>query len=88
MKLAIIGSGISGLGAAYVLSRAHDVEVFERAARAGGHTRTIHHEGPAPPEHLVQLPCAFCSASVTTAAAEAPLALLSVGAGLNDRRGR
>ncbi len=45
MKLAIVGSGISGLGAAHVLSRAHDVQVFERAARAGGHTRTIRHDG-------------------------------------------
>ena len=43
MKIAILGSGISGLGAAYVLSRAHDVEVFEREPRAGGHTRTIRH---------------------------------------------
>lgn len=45
MKVAIVGSGISGLGAAYVLSRAHDVEVFERDSRAGGHTRTIRHDG-------------------------------------------
>ncbi len=45
MKLAIVGSGISGLGAAHVLSRAHDVQVCERAARAGGHTRTIRHDG-------------------------------------------
>ena len=30
MRIAIVGTGISGLGAAYLLSRAHDVEVFER----------------------------------------------------------
>ena len=47
MKIAIVGSGISGLGAAHVLARTHDVEVFERDARAGGHTRTIHHAGRA-----------------------------------------
>lgn len=41
MRIAVVGSGISGLGAAYVLSLAHEVEVFEREARAGGHTRTI-----------------------------------------------
>ena len=45
MKVAILGSGVSGLGAAHVLSRTHDVEVFERASRAGGHTRTIRHDG-------------------------------------------
>ena len=45
MKIAILGSGVSGLGAAHVLSRAHDVEVFERDSRAGGHTRTIRHAG-------------------------------------------
>ena len=45
MKIAVIGGGVSGLGAAYVLGRSHDVEVFERDERAGGHTRTIRREG-------------------------------------------
>ena len=45
MRIAVIGAGVSGLGAAYVLGRAHDVEVFERDGRAGGHTRTIRHGG-------------------------------------------
>lgn len=47
MKIAIIGSGISGLGAAYALSRVHEVQVFEQSDRAGGHTRTIRNEGRA-----------------------------------------
>lgn len=47
MRVAIIGSGISGLGAAHVLSRAHTVEVFERDPRPGGHTRTIRRDGVA-----------------------------------------
>jgi predicted NAD/FAD-binding protein len=33
MRIAIVGSGISGLGAAYALSRVHDVHVFEREDR-------------------------------------------------------
>ena len=41
MRIAVIGTGVAGLGAAYLLSRTHDVEVFEREPVAGGHTRTI-----------------------------------------------
>ena len=37
----MIGSGISGLGAAHALSRGNHVEVFERDARAGGHANTV-----------------------------------------------
>jgi predicted NAD/FAD-binding protein len=40
-KIAIIGSGISGLGAAYILNRHHEVTVYEKASRIGGHSRTI-----------------------------------------------
>ena len=47
MRIAIIGSGVSGLGAAHLLSRAHEVEVFERNLRPGGHTRTIRRDGVA-----------------------------------------
>ncbi|MDP2877402.1 MAG: NAD(P)-binding protein [Holophaga sp.] len=41
MKIAIIGSGISGLGAAYFLSPEHEVWVFEKDNRIGGHTHTV-----------------------------------------------
>src|SRR4051812_41722484 len=43
MRIAVIGTGIAGLGAAYALSRSHEVELFERAAYAGGHTNTVAH---------------------------------------------
>ena len=45
MRIAIVGSGISGLGAAYLLSRSHEVSVFEREGRAGGHANTVIHRG-------------------------------------------
>jgi uncharacterized protein len=41
MRIAIIGSGISGMVAAYHLSREHDVCVFEAGAYVGGHTHTV-----------------------------------------------
>ena len=41
MKIAIIGSGISGLSCAYWLNRQHDVSVYESASKPGGHTATI-----------------------------------------------
>ncbi|MDF1623198.1 MAG: FAD-dependent oxidoreductase [Pseudohongiella nitratireducens] len=40
-KIAIIGSGISGLSAAYLLSTDHEVTVFEKDSRLGGHTATM-----------------------------------------------
>lgn len=41
MKIAIVGSGISGLTAAHLLCEQHDVTVFEADDRIGGHTHTV-----------------------------------------------
>ncbi len=40
MRIAIIGSGISGLASAWLLSRQHDVTLFEANDYLGGHTHT------------------------------------------------
>ncbi|WP_417270020.1 NAD(P)/FAD-dependent oxidoreductase [Celeribacter sp.] len=40
-RIAIIGSGISGLATAYLLADTHDVTVYESEARLGGHARTV-----------------------------------------------
>ena len=40
-NIAVIGAGISGLAAAYFLSRRHRVQLFEKEARLGGHTNTV-----------------------------------------------
>ena len=41
MKIAVIGSGISGLSASYYLSKKHKVDLFEKDDHFGGHSFTI-----------------------------------------------
>ncbi|MFM8944919.1 MAG: NAD(P)/FAD-dependent oxidoreductase [Actinomycetota bacterium] len=40
-RIAVVGSGIAGLGAAWALARRHEVVVFEAESRPGGHASTV-----------------------------------------------
>ncbi len=40
LRIAVIGSGVSGLSAAWLLSERHDVTLYESAGRLGGHANT------------------------------------------------
>jgi predicted NAD/FAD-binding protein len=41
MKIAVIGAGVAGLGAAWLLSKRHEVVVYEKNPRLGGHSNTV-----------------------------------------------
>src|SRR5210317_1607303 len=41
LNIAVIGSGISGLSAAWLLSKRHNVSLFEKDDRLGGHSNTV-----------------------------------------------
>jgi hypothetical protein len=46
LKIAVVGAGISGMSAAWLASRTHDVTLYEAAPRLGGHSHTV--EAPTP----------------------------------------
>jgi predicted NAD/FAD-binding protein len=48
-RVAIVGSGISGLSAAWALQSQFDITVFEAAGRIGGHTNTVIFDAPEGP---------------------------------------
>ncbi|MBS0245454.1 MAG: NAD(P)/FAD-dependent oxidoreductase [Proteobacteria bacterium] len=41
LKIAVIGTGIAGMSAAWLLQQRHDITVYERAPRLGGHSNTV-----------------------------------------------
>jgi predicted NAD/FAD-binding protein len=41
LRIAVVGTGAAGLGAAWALAHRHDVTVYEAAARIGGHCNTV-----------------------------------------------
>ncbi|WP_297514626.1 NAD(P)/FAD-dependent oxidoreductase [uncultured Caulobacter sp.] len=45
LSVAVVGAGISGLSAAWLLSRRHDVTLYEADGRLGGHANTVTVEG-------------------------------------------
>jgi predicted NAD/FAD-binding protein len=50
-NIAVIGSGIAGMSSAWLLSQRHDVTLFEKAGRLGGHSNTVEvptSQGPIP----------------------------------------
>ena len=46
LNIAVIGSGISGLSAAWLLSKRHTVTLFEADRRLGGHSNTVDAKAP------------------------------------------
>jgi uncharacterized protein len=52
MRLAVVGAGVSGLTAAYLLQRDHEVTVFEAGRHVGGHANTIRVDTADETQHL------------------------------------
>jgi predicted NAD/FAD-binding protein len=49
MRIAVVGSGIAGLGAAWLLHPEHEITLFEADDRVGGHTHTVTVQDPSGP---------------------------------------
>ncbi len=49
LRIAVVGGGISGLAAVWLLSRRHEVVLYEAEPLLGGHARTVEAPGPRGP---------------------------------------
>ncbi len=63
MKIAIVGSGISGLSAYWLLSQNHQVTLYEKDDTAGGHSNTVDVDTP---EGVVPVDTGFIVYNVKT----------------------
>ena len=52
MRIAIVGAGVSGLVAAHLLQREHEIVVYEAGAYAGGHANTVRVDTPLGSHHV------------------------------------
>jgi predicted NAD/FAD-binding protein len=52
VRIAIVGAGVSGLVAAHLLHREHEIVVYEAGAHAGGHANTIRVDTPLGSHHV------------------------------------
>ncbi|MBL1178118.1 FAD-dependent oxidoreductase, partial [Pantanalinema sp. GBBB05] len=96
MKIAIIGGGASGMITAFLLDRqGHDITVYERQPRLGGHIRTLNkniHAATDCPELLeagvLEFPVAFTNFLQLMQLLEVPLEPVEVGSGIFFQDGR
>jgi predicted NAD/FAD-binding protein len=72
MRVAVVGAGVSGLVAAHLLQRRHDVTIFEARGYAGGHTNTITVDTP--DETTTSTPASSSSTTATMGYAACRLA--------------
>ena len=70
-RIAVIGGGVSGLTAGYLLARANEVTVFEADDRLGGHAHTHHVAAPDGTELAVDSGFIVCNEQHLPAAHEA-----------------
>jgi uncharacterized protein len=52
VRIAIVGAGVSGMVAAHLLHRDHEIVVFEAGDRAGGHAHTVRVDTPNQTHHV------------------------------------